>query len=105
MNLKTLFAQIADLAWPHPARDWAIVLLTAVIVAAGATGMAGYRFWTIQVGSIVSASADVPRAPMPVSRDLIKKVIETYQQRAVNYTARNFLVFTLNDPYVAPKKK
>ena len=105
MNLQKYIAWILDLGRPYPTRDWGIVLALTLIVFLGGTSMASYRFWTIQTGSIVAAAADTPRAPTPVSRDLMKKVIEEYQQRAANYSARNFLTFTLNDPFIPARKK
>lgn len=83
---------------PYPARDWALVAALTLIVALSGVGFAGYLFWGVQTGTIIAAAQEVPRAPIPVSRAAIVEVLETYQARATNYAAKNFVGVNLIDP-------
>jgi hypothetical protein len=98
LDLAVLTDFFTDLARPYPTRDWIIVAVCGLILFVSGAGVAAQLFWGTQTGSIVSASADVPRAPIPVSRDAIQFVIETYQVRATNYQNKAFPAVTLSDP-------
>jgi len=98
IDLNTLTDFLKNLSRPYPTRDWIIVGGIGLVLFLGGAGVAAQLFWGTQTGSIVSASADVPRAPIPVSRDAIKYVIETYQVRATNYQNKIFPAVTLSDP-------
>ncbi len=105
MNFNISLLWLKDLGRPSPGRDWIIAACVVGVLALVAIGISAYMFWSIQTGSIVAAGAAAPRAPTPVSRDSMKKVIDSYQERAANYTARNFAAFNLNDPRPVTKKK
>lgn len=103
IDLEIILKWITSLGRPYPARDWAAVALFGAILALIGVGLAGYLFWGTQTGTIVAASQDVPRAPIPVSRDAIKKVLEIYEARATNYAGRNFIVVDVTDPRPRPR--
>ncbi len=98
MDLSTLLNILADFKKPYPAREWAMIMLISLVLFVGGAVVAAQLFWSIQTGGIVAASADVPRAPIPVSKDAMKKVIELYQTRAQNYQNKAFPPVTLVDP-------
>lgn len=105
MDLQTILNVLADFNKPYPAREWAIIAALSLVLFAGGAVVAGQLFWSIQTGGIVAASTDVPRAPIPVSQDSIKKVIELYQTRAQNYQNKVFPGVTLADPRPTTAKR
>lgn len=105
MDLQTILNFLADFNKPYPAREWAIIGLLALTLFIGGTVVAAQLFWNIQTGGIIAASANVPRAPLPVSADTIKKVIELYQTRAQNYQNKSFPGVTLADPRPTTARK
>ena len=94
-----------DLGRPYPARDWLIICAIAGTVGVLGCALAIYMFLGVQTGSIVSGGTEVPRAPIPVSRDAIKTVLETYQARASNYASKTFAPVDLVDPRPRSTKK
>ena len=105
INLHSIADFFKNLTRPYPTRDWALIAGLSFILFIGGAVIAGQLFWGTQTGSIVTASADVPRAPIPVSRDAIKKVIEIYQTRATQYQNKVFPAVTLSDPRSKTQKK
>jgi hypothetical protein len=97
-DLKTIGHWIAGLTTPYPARDWALIAACGFLVGCAGIVLAGYMFFATQTGSIVAASADVPRPPIPVSPDALKVVLETYTARAADFASRNFVSVNLSDP-------
>jgi hypothetical protein len=83
---------------PYPGRDWTIVLVLGALLCSGGIIFAGYIFLGVQTGSIVSGTTNTPRAPIPVSRDAIKTVLDTYQARANNFASKTFPAVDLSDP-------
>lgn len=104
IELTSLTAWFTAFKRPAPARDWALIAGVAALVALSGVGFAGYLFWSTQTGSIVAASQEVLRAPIPVSRDAIKKVLENYEARATNYVGQNFIVVDVIDPHPPTKR-
>lgn len=104
MNLDLAVATkfLQEFARPFPTRDWLGIAIIGLLVFAGGAAIAAQLFWGAQTGSIIAASADVPRAPIPVSRDAIAKVVEIYQSRATNYQNKAFPSVTLSDPRPRP---
>jgi hypothetical protein len=105
LDLTSVLEWFQSLRIPDSTRDWAIIVSLSSVVALGGIVLGGYLFWGTQTGSIVAASQDVPRAPIPVSREGIKRVLEAYQTRAINYTGRNFVAVDLFDPRPPTPKK
>ena len=105
LDLDFMYKWFRSLVVPDPARDWAIIATISLVVIITGASLAVYLFWGTQTGSIIAAGQEVPRAPIPVSREGIKRVLEAYQTSAINYTSRNFVVVDLNDPRpLTPKK-
>lgn len=102
IDLATVVKFFQSFSRPFPARDWFVVSLVGLLVFVGGAAIAAQLFWGAQTGSIIAASADVPRAPIPVSRDAIVKVVEIYQSRATNYQNKTFPSVTLSDPRPRP---
>lgn len=103
-DVSTVLQWLAGFRKPYPGRDWAIVAGIALVLLFSGLAFAGYLFWSVQTGAIISASQEVPRAPIPVSRDAIKKVLETYGARATNYAAQNFVGVNLADPRATSRR-
>ena len=103
--LKSILEFFSSFHRPHPARDWLIVVFFAIVALLFGVGLAAYLFLEVQTGSLVSASAEVPRAPIPVTKDAIKTVVETYQVRATNFVNKSFPGVNLSDPRRPGSKK
>lgn len=98
INLAVLTKFFQGMTRPYPGRDWAIVLCVAGGLSVSGIVFAGYVFLGVQTGSIVSGTTNTPRAPIPVSRDAIKTVLDTYQIRANNFATKTFPAVDLSDP-------
>lgn len=96
---STRIAQIVKgLTRPYPARDWVIVLGVSFVVLVAGLTLATRLFLGVQTGSLIGAPVETPRAPLPVSRDAIKTVLEAYQVRAANFAKKSFVPVDLSDP-------
>ncbi len=104
LDVSTVLQWLAGFRKPYPGRDWAIVAGVSLVLMLCGLAFAGYLFWGVQTGAIISAAQQVPRAPIPVSRDAIKKVLETYSARATNYAAQNFVGVNLTDPRATSRR-
>lgn len=99
MNITLNLSWLKSLLTPYPARDWAIVVSIAGIVLVLGFGLAAYTFWGIQTGSLIEAVGDTPVQPVPVSHEVLDKVINAYSDRITNYQAKNFPAYIVNDPH------
>lgn len=96
--MTKLFSGLDTFARPYPARDWLFISCVACVVGVAGMLLAGYLFIAVQTGSIVSSGTEVPRAPIPVSRDAIQNVLTIYQTKASNYASKTFPAVDLSDP-------
>lgn len=103
--MEKLNAFIRSLGTPYPLRDWFTIVLSALFLGVLAIAVAGYLFFGIQTGSLVGAETVAREMPSPVSRAEMKKSIDTYTERAVNYEAKNFPFEPLSDPFIPVAKK
>ena len=98
VSLAPLLTFFKNLQRPHPARDWLIVSTVSGIIGILGIALAAYLFFAVQTGSIISGATEVPRAPVPVSAEAVKNVLDTYQTRANNYASKTFPAVDLSDP-------
>lgn len=98
IDLATITQLLAGLRRPYPARDWLVTLAVGGGLSVIGFALAAYIFLGVQTGSIVSGTTNTPRAPIPVSRDAIKTVLDTYQARANNFASKTFPPVDLSDP-------
>jgi hypothetical protein len=103
LNLVALTKFFQGMTRPYPGRDWVIILGVVGGLSVSGIAFAAYIFLGVQTGSIVSGTTNTPRAPIPVSRDAIKTVLDTYQIRANNFASKTFPAVDLSDP--RPKMK
>ncbi len=98
IDISALSTFFKNLARPYPARDWFIICACAALVCAAGLVLTARLFLGVQTGSIIGAPVEVPRAPLPVSRDAMKIVLESYQTRAANFAKKSFAPVDLADP-------
>jgi hypothetical protein len=98
IDLTLLTKLFGTLTKPYPARDWLFIVLASGLLAALGFIVAAYLFLGVQTGSIVDASVAPPRAPIPVTKEAIQKVLETYQARAAGFANKSFPAVELSDP-------
>lgn len=98
IDLSLLTEFFKNLRRPHPARDWFLVCAVACVVGCVGLVIAVRLFLGVQTGTLFGAPVDVPRAPLPVSREAMKAVLESYQVRAANFANKSFVPVDLSDP-------
>ena len=86
------------LSRPFPMRDWSLIVAFAWFVAVALIGIAVYFFIGIQSGAIIVPHAE-PSAPgVSVSREGLKKTLETYDTRKLNFDSGNIKAPDVSDP-------
>lgn len=91
MNYLTpIFHWFKGLSRPVPSRDWHAVLVLIMLLGLAVVGVGLYFYIGLQSGAIIVPQTPVQVSPPSVSRDKLSKVLEVYQQRALNYEAGNF---------------
>lgn len=103
--MDTLNSFLRSLGTPYPLRDWFVIVVCASMCGIASVAIAGYLFFGIQTGSLVGAETVAKELPSPVSRAEMKKSVEIYTERAVNYEAKNFPFEQLSDPFISVAKK
>lgn len=103
--MEKLNAYIKSLGTPYPLRDWFTIVMCAALFGVIVIAVAAYLFLGIQTGSLVGAETVAREMPSPVSRAEMKKSIDVYTERAVNYEAKNFPFEPLSDPFIPVAKK
>jgi hypothetical protein len=88
--LSSIVHWFTGLTRPVPSRDWHTVLVLILLLGAAVVGIALYFYLGLQSGAIIVPQAPTHVSPPSVSRDKLSKVLEVYQQRALNYNAGNF---------------
>ena len=107
MNISSdaLRTWLANLSRPYPARDWLIVLSISGMLCALGFMLAAYLFFGVQTGTLIDSSSEVPRAPIPVTKEAITSVLDSYQVRAANFANKTFPAVDLLDPRARAVKK
>lgn len=96
--LTAALSFVMSLSRPHPARDWALIVVLGLIGFVVCVGFAVYLFLGIRSGVIVgNAEGAAPITPA-VTKGEISSTLEAYTQRSANFDAQNYPRPPLTDP-------